>query len=180
MYHAKHFFNLPSSSSRSWWDRRLSGWVYPPRWRIDLLGTYQGMECRVGRSCKKYTKCIAPGSIIWLIVIIFELSRKEMRLNVDYYLWRASLIFLNLPSDETRVCSRSIICFVCERCKKRLAKFNVNVQVTFSFKNTIGEGREQEGFSIRCGLTRKHRLLAWWFCPFETIQGNYTIATSCS
>ena len=33
--------------------------------------------------------------------------------------------------------------------KERLAKFNVKVQVTFSFKNTIGEGGERKGFAIR-------------------------------
>lgn len=98
---------LPFSSSRSWPSCLLCSLVFPPQWKPGLWGTSPDRAHREDHSWwEKHTYIIHLRCTLALLI-----QYKTMSLNWTHF-FKASLRFLNLPSDETSFCSLSINPFV--------------------------------------------------------------------
>lgn len=98
----------PFASSRSWPSCPLCSLAFPPRWKPGRWGTSPDRARREDRSWweKQDTRRSGTGR--------FALSAdNKLRMSLTpTHFFKASLRFLNLPSDETSFCSLSIKAFV--------------------------------------------------------------------
>ena len=106
---------LPFSSWRSWPGCPRCSWVSPPRWRPGQSGTFPGREHREGhswqgrsdmeihyRNIKESIYTTPPSQLVR--------TGKWQTRDTDFF--RASLRFLNRPSDDTSFCNLSITVLV--------------------------------------------------------------------
>lgn len=98
----------PFSSLRSWPNYLQCSLAFPPRWKPGRWGTFPDRERREDHSWWENT----THSALMLACLLYW-SRTKLRMSLVWtYFFKASLRFLNLPSDETSFCSLSINAFV--------------------------------------------------------------------
>lgn len=107
--------SLPFSSWRSWPGCPRCSWVSPPQWRPGQSGTFPDREHREGHSWKGKSDIEIHHTNIKESIYTTPPSQrartgKWQTWDTDFF--RASLRFLNRPSDDTSFCNLSITVLV--------------------------------------------------------------------